>query len=218
MNKSGRPKEPWKRDHIIDSAIPLFNQQGLWTVSIQEIADAAGVSRASINYHFDGVDGIILGVAKKGFEFMFTRRQDLIKSKIDPREKLVSLINMGIPDELPPEYIIMYESIGVFRSRSEFLPLAQNLTDRQLELYVAVLQEGVDSGMYLPREKLESIGRNLLAIEDASGIYLTLGTVDDTQEIRNRMLSYASLALGYDLLKFSLLKKQPLHQSTQPGH
>ncbi len=207
MSKSGRPKEPWKRDHIIDSAIPLFNQQGLWTVSIQEIADAAGVSRASIHYHFDGVDGIILGVAQKGFEFMFTRRQELVNSKIDPREKLVSLINLGIPDELPPEYIIMYESIGVFRSRTDFLPLAQNLIDSQLELYVAVLQEGVDAGIYLPQENLESIGKNLLAIEDASGIYLTLGTVDDTQEIRNRMLNYVSLALGYDLLAFSLLDK-----------
>lgn len=207
MSKSGRPKEPWKRDHIIDSAIPLFNQQGLWTVSIQEIADAAGVSRASIHYHFDGVDGIILGVAEKGFEFMFTRRQELVNSKIDPREKLVSLINLGIPDELPPEYIIMYESIGVFRSRTDFLPLAQNLIDSQLELYVAVLQEGVDAGIYLPQENLESIGKNLLAIEDASGIYLTLGTVDDTQEIRNRMLNYVSLALGYDLLAFSLLDK-----------
>lgn len=207
MSKSGRPKEPWKRDHIIDSAIPLFNQQGLWTVSIQEIADAAGVSRASIHYHFDGVDGIILGVAEKGFEFMFTRRQELVNSKIDPREKLVSLINLGIPDEIPPEYIIMYESIGVFRSRTDFLPLAQNLIDSQLELYVAVLQEGVDAGIYLPQENLESIGKNLLAIEDASGIYLTLGTVDDTQEIRNRMLNYVSLALGYDLLAFSLLDK-----------
>ena len=207
MSKSGRPKEPWKRDHIIDSAIPLFNQQGLWTVSIQEIADAAGVSRASIHYHFDGVDGIILGVAQKGFEFMFTRRQELVNSKIDPREKLVSLINLGIPDEIPPEYIIMYESIGVFRSRTDFLPLAQNLIDSQLELYVAVLQEGVDAGIYLPQENLESIGKNLLAIEDASGIYLTLGTVDDTQEIRNRMLNYVSLALGYDLLAFSLLDK-----------
>jgi AcrR family transcriptional regulator len=207
VSKSGRPKEPWKRDHIIDSAIPLFNQQGLWTVSIQEIADAAGVSRASIHYHFDGVDGIILGVAEKGFEFMFTRRQELVNSKIDPREKLVSLINLGIPDEIPPEYIIMYESIGVFRSRTDFLPLAQNLIDSQLELYVAVLQEGVDAGIYLPQENLESIGKNLLAIEDASGIYLTLGTVDDTQEIRNRMLNYVSLALGYDLLAFSLLDK-----------
>jgi hypothetical protein len=72
---------------------------------------------------------------------------------------------------------------------------------------VAVLQEGVDAGIYLPQENLESIGKNLLAIEDASGIYLTLGTVDDTQEIRNRMLNYVSLALGNDLLAFSLLDK-----------
>lgn len=202
MKKVGRPKEPWKRNHIIEAAIPLFTEQGLWDVGIQELADAAGVSRASIHYHFAGVNGVILGVAEKGFELMYTRRQSVIEKIGDPREKLIVLINMGIPDELPPEYIIMYESIGVFRSTPELLPTVKRLTSKQLELYIEVFNEGIEKGFFSPKENLEAIGKNLLAIEDATGIYLTIGTDDDAEEVRSRMMSYASQALDCDLISY----------------
>ncbi len=203
MSKPGRPKEPWKRNHIIESAIPLFSEQGLWSVGIQELADAAGVSRASIHYHFSGVNGVILGVAEKGFSLMYTRRRSAVDKLDDPRAKLVTLIRMGIPDALPPEYIIMYESIGVFRANPELLPMINGLIAKQLELYVSVMREGIQSGYFSPLEDIESIGKNLLAIEDGSGIYLTVGTEQDSEGIRLRMLSYATLALNCDLSSFA---------------
>jgi AcrR family transcriptional regulator len=203
VSKPGRPKEPWKRNHIIESAIPLFSEQGLWSVGIQELADAAGVSRASIHYHFSGVNGVILGVAEKGFSLMYTRRRSAVDKLDDPRAKLVTLIRMGIPDALPPEYIIMYESIGVFRANPELLPMINGLIAKQLELYVSVMREGIQSGYFSPLEDIESIGKNLLAIEDGSGIYLTVGTEQDSEGIRLRMLSYATLALNCDLSSFA---------------
>jgi AcrR family transcriptional regulator len=203
LAKAGRPKEPWKRSHIIQSAIPLFRENGLWSVGVQELADAAGVSRASIHYHFSGVNGVILGVAEQGFQLMYTLRRSAVDKLGDPRSKLVALIRMGIPEILPPEYIVMYESIGVFRANPDSLPLLQGLSAKQLELYVSVIKEGVDAGFFFPREQIESIGKNLLSIEDAWGIYLTLGTEQNSEETRQRMLSYASLALKCDLSKFS---------------
>ncbi|MEY4898623.1 MAG: hypothetical protein RL294_434 [Actinomycetota bacterium] len=215
MSKPGRPKEPWKRNHIIESAIPLFSEQGLWSVGIQELADAAGVSRASIHYHFSGVNGVILGVAEKGFSLMYTRRRSAVDKLDDPRAKLVTLIRMGIPDALPPEYIIMYESIGVFRANPELLPMINGLIAKQLELYVSVMREGIQSGYFSPLEDIESIGKNLLAIEDGSGIYLTVGTEQDSEGIRLRMLSYAALALNCDLSSVAGINAEI--NSTQTG-
>jgi AcrR family transcriptional regulator len=215
VSKPGRPKEPWKRNHIIESAIPLFSEQGLWSVGIQELADAAGVSRASIHYHFSGVNGVILGVAEKGFSLMYTRRRSAVDKLDDPRAKLVTLIRMGIPDALPPEYIIMYESIGVFRANPELLPMINGLIAKQLELYVSVMREGIQSGYFSPLEDIESIGKNLLAIEDGSGIYLTVGTEQDSEGIRLRMLSYAALALNCDLSSVAGINAEI--NSTQTG-
>jgi hypothetical protein len=65
------------------------------------------------------------------------------------------------------------------------------------------MREGIQSGYFSPVEDIESIGKNLLAIEDGSGIYLTVGTEQDSEGIRLRMLSYATLALNCDLSSFA---------------
>jgi hypothetical protein len=161
------------------------------------------------------VNGVILGVAEKGFSLMYTRRRSAVDRLDDPRAKLVTLIRMGIPDALPPEYIIMYESIGVFRANSELLPMINGLIAKQLELYVGVMREGIRSGFFSPHEDIESIGKNLLAIEDGSGIYLTVGTEMDSEGIRRRMLNYAALTLSCDLSSFAGINAEI--NSTQAG-
>lgn len=199
MAKAGRPPEPWKREHIIDTAATVLTQRGVKATGIQDLADAAGVSRASIHYHFAGIEGVVLSVAERGFHLMFTRRWNAIKVETDPRVQLVTLMRMGIPESPPSEYIVMYESIGVFRGNSDFLPIMKNLSQRQFELYEQVINAGIAEGHFSPREPVESIGWNLLAIEDASGIYITLGTASPVETMRNRMTTYASSSLDCDL-------------------
>lgn len=199
MARPGRPPEPWKRDHIIDTASAVLTERGLQSTAIQDLADAAGVSRAAIHYHFAGIEGVVLGVAERGFQLMFTRRRDAISGKDDPRRKLVTLIRMGIPEDPPNDYIVMYESIGVFRGNPDFLPIMEQFSQRQFDLYVGVIEAGIDAGVFHPREAVADIGWNLLAIEDAGGIYLTLGTISDADVLRDRMISYASSALDCDL-------------------
>lgn len=199
MAKAGRPPEPWKREHIIDAAATVLTERGINATGIQDLADAAGVSRASIHYHFAGIEGVVLGVAERGFQLMYTRRRQAIERQVDPREQLVTLMRMGIPGDPPREYIVMYESIGVFRGNADFLPIMKSLSQRQFELYENVIGQGVDAGYFKPREPVASVGWNLLAIEDASGIYITLGTASPVEVMRERMITYASSSLDCDL-------------------
>ncbi len=199
MAKAGRPPEPWKREHILDTAATVLTKRGVKSTGIQDLADAAGVSRASIHYHFAGVEGVVLSVAERGFQLMYTRRLAAIELETDPRAQLVTLMRMGIPESPPSEYVVMYESIGVFRGNSEFLPIMENLSQRQFELYEQVIGAGLAAGHFSPREPIESIGWNLLAIEDASGIYITLGTASPVETMRDRMITYASSSLDCDL-------------------
>ena len=199
MARPGRPPEPWKRDHIIDTASAVLTERGLQSTVIQDLADAAGVSRAAIHYHFAGIEGVVLGVAERGFQLMYTRRRDAIEGEDDPRRQLVTLIRMGIPDVPPNDFIVMYESIGVFRGNPDFLPIMVKFSQRQFELYAGVIESGVELGLFNPRETIHDIGWNLLAIEDAGGIYLTIGTVTEAESLRDRMIGYASSVLDCDL-------------------
>lgn len=50
------------QNRILDSAIALFNQDGTTQVSTNRIADAAGVSKGNLHYHFKTKDEIIFSI------------------------------------------------------------------------------------------------------------------------------------------------------------
>lgn len=199
MRKAGRPPEPWKRTLIIDAAATVLTERGVNSTSLQDLADAAGVSRAAIHYHFSGMDGVVLSVAERGYQLMYTRRADAIATEIDARVQLVRLMRMGIPSDPPNEYIVMYESIATFRAKSDFRPVLVQLSEGQVDLYEMVIRRGVDQGHFRPRESVEAIAWNLIAIEDAAGIYITIGTAPPVETARGRLISYASSSLDCDL-------------------
>jgi len=199
MRKAGRPPEPWKRDLIIDAAATVLTERGVNSTSLQDLADAAGVSRAAIHYHFSGMDGVVLSVAERGYHLMYTRRAEAMAKQRDVRVQLVGLIRMGIPSDPPNEYIVMYESIATFRANSDFRPFLDQLSQAQVALYLDVLQRGVEQGAFRPRESLDDIAWNLIALEDAAGIYITIGTAPPVEIARGRMISYATSSLDCDL-------------------
>lgn len=199
MSKAGRPPEPWKRTMIIDAAASVLTERGVNSTSLQDLADAAGVSRAAIHYHFSGMDGVILGVAERGYQLMYTRRAEAVARNEDARAQLVTMTRMGIPADPPSEYLVMYESIATFRANTDFLPVMERMSRDQFDLYLAIINRGVAQGHFRPREAIDIIGWNLLAVEDAAGIYITIRTSPEAEVMRGRLLSYASSSLDCDL-------------------
>lgn len=63
------------RSKLIDAALPLFAVKGYAAVSIRELAEAAGVNVALINYHFGGKEGLYAAV----IESQFSRLDELLK-------------------------------------------------------------------------------------------------------------------------------------------
>ncbi len=47
------------RDHILATALERFAHQGIAATTIQDVADHAGVSKASVLYHFDSKDHLV---------------------------------------------------------------------------------------------------------------------------------------------------------------
>lgn len=184
---------------IIDAAADILTERGVHSTSIQDLADAAGVSRAAIHYHFAGMDGVVLGVAERGYQLMYTRRFEAVQAERDPVAQLVTMIRMGIPTDPPNEYIVMYESIATFRANEDFLPVMARLSQDQFALYETIITRGTESGTFRPRESIANVGWNLLALEDAAGIYITIRTAPEAELMRDRLLSYASASLDCDL-------------------
>lgn len=60
--RTGRPKDPAKRQAILAAAKGLFFQNGFDATTIEEIAAAAGVSKVTVYGHFGDKESILEGV------------------------------------------------------------------------------------------------------------------------------------------------------------
>jgi AcrR family transcriptional regulator len=85
-----------KHQNIYQSAMELFLQFGLQKVNVQEIADAAGVSKKTLYNHFDGKEDIFFRTIEWHIKEMLKFYNDLLADQdITLTEKLVRAIQYG---------------------------------------------------------------------------------------------------------------------------
>ncbi len=138
----GRPKEPWKRERLLDAAMTTVVDKGFGSLTVKDVASAAGVSTGTVHYHFSDIDGVLLGVVERALDQMYDQRLDAIAHVTDISQKLVTLIELGLPDEISHEVTLIYEAIPVIRSREHFRPVIKSYSDRQVSLYRSVIAPG----------------------------------------------------------------------------
>jgi hypothetical protein len=74
------------------------------------------------------------------------------------------------------------------------------LFEREVSLYVAVLEAGRASGDFALTEPVQSVAQNFVALEDAFGMYLNGGNSSlDATAARALLRSYARSATGVEL-------------------
>jgi AcrR family transcriptional regulator len=191
-----RPREPWRREQLLDAAVAAASVSGLGSLTIKEVAQTAGVSTGTIHYHFDDIEGVMLGIVERSLEQMYDQRLAAIADIPSISDKLSTLIDLGIPDELSHEVALMYEAIPVIRSREHFDSVIRSYVERQVSLYRSVIDAGVSTGIFTPQEPVDVIARNLLALEDAYDLYRVVGATRDGSIGRRNLRVYASRALG----------------------
>jgi AcrR family transcriptional regulator len=69
-----RPRAGSAKDAILDAAERLFALKGLATVSLRNVAAAAGVDAASITYHFGDKADLLQAVIVRRYEMLFEPR------------------------------------------------------------------------------------------------------------------------------------------------
>ena len=191
-----RPREPWRREQLLDAAVEVATSHGLGALTIKDVALTAGCSPGTIHYHFDDVEGVMVGIVERSLEQMYDGRLAAIAQVPSIADKLSTLIDLGIPDELSYEVSLMYEAIPVIRSRAHFDTALRSYVERQVSLYRSVIDAGVSTGIFSPQEPVDVIARNLLALEDAYDLYRVVGASRDGTVGRRNLRIYASRALG----------------------
>ncbi len=142
----GRPKDPAKRAAILEAAKALFSAHGFDGVSMDQIAQAAGVSKLTVYSHFGDKDGLLAAAVRAHCE------QELPVELLQPvpgmplRERLVeiarafqSLANsdtaiaghrmLCTPNALPPQLAQRFWDAGPARVQAGLAALLQARVD-----------------------------------------------------------------------------------------
>jgi AcrR family transcriptional regulator len=76
-------------DRILDAAGELFAQQEAATVGMNEIASAAGCSRATLYRYFENRDALYTAYVHRESYRLYREMTDQINSVVDPRDRLI---------------------------------------------------------------------------------------------------------------------------------
>jgi AcrR family transcriptional regulator len=192
-----RPKnQAARRGQLKQAARRAIAERGIEGVRIKDVAEHAGLSSQAVLYYYPELDTLIEEAIQHVVERFAERRQETVDGIGDPREALVALIHAGLPSGPDDDDLrITYDAAGYFRDNPMLGALIRSMTARQVEVYRRVLELGASQGVFALADTSQSIARNLVALEDAYGLYMISGG-EIADEALRMILSFASMATG----------------------
>lgn len=86
--RAGYRKSEDSRRQVLDAAVLTLAKRGLANTSIQDIADAAGLSKGAVHYHFESKDDLLLHVLNRCCENMEARVRAVFEADGPPLERV----------------------------------------------------------------------------------------------------------------------------------
>jgi len=76
------------RDDILEAAAQIFRQKGYHAASMQDIAAAVNLQKASLYHHVASKQEILLALLDRGLDILFERISAVVNQNLPPEEKL----------------------------------------------------------------------------------------------------------------------------------
>ena len=146
------------RERLVEAATRLFSERGYRDTSVQAIAEAAGISRGSIFWHFGSKDGLLSAVAEEAFRRWETetlvgdvgdaRGLEAMRRALDSHKRFLR----DDEDVLRLFFVLMFEALGPRPELAgRFAALHQGLRERG--------REWLEGGDLRPRRGCRDGGR-----------------------------------------------------------
>ncbi len=148
--KAPTPANHDKQAEIFAIALRLFQAKGYHGASMQDIADAVGMQKASLYYYFHSKEELLVLVCERGTGAFTQELADIVASDMNAREKLARALECHL--------VALCEQLdlfSVFLREQKFLGSAQKKQLRaegkkHAELLATILEQGVRSGEFRP--------------------------------------------------------------------
>jgi AcrR family transcriptional regulator len=189
-----------RRERLLEAAQRAVVMHGA-DVRLKDVADMAGLTSGAILYHFPDVQSLLVEANRAVMERFYDHRLHAIQGLSSPGEMLVVTIASGLPVDSDDEDVKLLCALGGAASRYPvYARMLTTLYDRQVAMYQVLLESGAASGAFKLSQPSETIGRTIVALEDAYGYRMAARhpTIDHATATE-LILDYARLATGHPL-------------------
>jgi len=191
-----------RRQQLVQATIEVIADHGIEALTLAAIADRAEVSHRLVAYYYADLESLVNEAHAAAVERYYWARLRALDQTTEPAQRLLQLIRSGLPRRHDRRLSQVLNELSVSASRSPVhARLMARLFDREVSLYLSLLEKGQADGVFRLSQPTLSIARNLVALEDAYGFHLLAkhSSVDATAAL-DALVSYARTATGAELL------------------
>lgn len=195
---AGYKKSEASRKQVLDAAIATLAERGLAATSIQDIADAAGLSKGAVHYHFESKDELLHCVLARCCESVEERVRAVFDEPGLPMERIRRAIfeMWAVRRDGIPEMRVLGELHTLSRQNASIRKdLALALRKAREQIVETGLSRLVEMGLR-PRVSLSIAPRLILATLDGLSLQHAVDPIPPEEEGELlRALEATSLAL-----------------------
>ncbi len=136
------------KDQILEAAAQIFSTKGYHAASMQDIANAVHLQKASLYHHISSKQEILLALLDMALDVLIERLEEVVAQPLPPDEKLRQAIRtymqtLGENRELASVLLLEYRSL-----KPEYLERHIPRRDRFERIWRALIEDGIRSGVF----------------------------------------------------------------------
>ncbi len=137
-----------QRIDIIQAAAQIFRQKGYHGTSMQDIADAVHLQKASLYHHVTGKQDILVTILDQALDLLIEDIQQVAHSDLSPQDKIRSAMRTYVK-RLTGDLDLATVLLTEHRSLDDELRSIHVVRrDRFESLWRKIVQEGIESGVF----------------------------------------------------------------------
>ncbi|MEW6637652.1 MAG: TetR/AcrR family transcriptional regulator [Actinomycetota bacterium] len=139
-----------KQAHLIKSAYKVMGEKGLNRLSLQDVADEAGVSKAILPYYFESKENLILLTMRWVLARVAQRIREAIDGVEAAEEKVSAMVDAIFvsPESNRRLYLVFFDFLGYAARNDRFADVGATFHEICNGLYAEVIRAGQEEGVF----------------------------------------------------------------------
>jgi AcrR family transcriptional regulator len=164
-----------RRRAILDAAVTVVVQRGYAAARVSDIARRAGTSTGTVHYYFPTKVDVLDAALQHASERSHQRHRAELVSITEPREQLLRLIDLQIPDAaIADEWSIWLEFWNEARRRDELRERNQEIYTRWVTMIESIVRNGQRQGQFKQEVDPSDFALRFAGLFDGLGIQVLL--------------------------------------------